>query len=192
MDLNGKTVMLVDDEPAILESLNYYLQRSQLIVTNAKCGEEALAQFRNKPFDTVVTDLAMPGMSGLDVLQEIKKCNPETGVFILTGRGNVELAVQALRLGAEDFIEKPFDVEKLILKLGNYFEKQAALKRTAMYEKILPICAYCKKIRDDRKVEQGQGEWVHLEDYLWKRGTAMSHGCCPDCYEKQIKGLLGS
>jgi DNA-binding response OmpR family regulator len=193
VELNGKTVMLVDDEPAILESLKHYLQRSHLVVTTAKCGDDALVQFRKKPFNIVVTDLVMPGVSGLQVLKEIKKCKPETGVYIFTGKGSIKLAIEALRLGADDFMEKPLDVEELMLKMGNYFEKQAALKRTAMYEKILPVCAYCKKIRNDRGVAQGQGDWMNLEEYFLKvSDTEVSHGCCPECYEKQMKELLDS
>lgn len=193
MEKDAKTVMLVDDEAAILTSLADYLERNQLSVTTATCGEEALAHLRVKPFDMVVTDLVMPGINGLDVLKEIKKCNPRTGVFILSGKGSIDLAIEALRLGADDFIQKPADVEELMLKMKNIFARQAALKRAAIYEKILPICAYCKKIRDDRGTEQGQGKWLELEEYLWHMSrTVLSHGCCPECFNEQKKGIRAS
>lgn len=193
VDLNGKIVMLVDDEPAILESLKHYLERCHLNVTIANCGEDALVQFRRKPLDMVVTDLAMPGISGLEVLEEIKRCKPETGVFLLTGKGSIELAVKAVRSGANEFIEKPVDVEELMLKIERFFLQQVALKRAAMYEKILPVCAYCRKIRDDRGVTQGQGKWMNLEEYFLKvSGTEVSHGCCPECYEQHMEELLDS
>jgi DNA-binding response OmpR family regulator len=191
MEMGGKTVMLVDDEEAILASLTDYLERNKLSVTAATSGEDAMALFRAKPVDMVVTDLVMPGMSGIDVLKEIKECNRGTGVFILTGKGSIDLAVQALRLGADDFIEKPFDVEELLLKMAKIFEKQAALKKAFIYEKILPICSYCKKIRDDRGTERGRGKWLELEEYLWQMsGTTLSHGCCPECYGERIKEWL--
>lgn len=186
-----KTVMLVDNEEAILASLADYLQRNAISVTTATCGEDALALFSVKPVDMVVTDLAMPGMSGIDVLKEIRRYNLGTGVFILTGKGSIDLAVQALRSGADDFIEKPVDAEELLLKMENIFARQAVLKKIAIYEKILPICMYCKKVRDDSGSERGRGKWIQLEDYmLHYAGTALSHGCCPECYNRQLNGLL--
>lgn len=191
MEVGGRTVMLVDDEEAILASLANYLERNEINVTTATCGEDALALFSAQPVDMVVTDLVMPGMSGLNVLKEIKKYNRGTGVFILTGKGSIDLAVQALRLGADDFIQKPFDVEELLLKMENIFARQAALKKIAFYEKILPICMYCKKVRDDNGMERGGGMWLQLEDYMLQHsGTALSHGCCPECYNERVKELL--
>lgn len=190
MEKSGKTVMLVDDEAAILASLANYLERNEISVTTATCGEDALSLFNAQPFDMVVTDLVMPGMSGLDLLKEIRKYNHGTAVFILTGKGSIDLAVQALRSGADDFIQKPFDVEELLLKMENIFTRQAALKKIPFYEKILPICMYCKKIRDDSGMERGGGRWLQLEDYMLQHsGTALSHGCCPECYHDRINEL---
>ena len=191
MEMSGKTVMLVDDEIAILASLANYLERNEVGVTTATCGEDALALFAAQPVDIVVTDLVMPGLNGLDVLKGIKKYNRGTGVFILTGKGSIDLAVQALRSGADDFLQKPCDAEELLLKMENIFARQAALKKIAFYEKILPICMYCKKVRDDSGMERGGGMWLQLEDYMLRHSrTALSHGCCPECYNERVKELL--
>lgn len=186
--MRNKAVLLVDDEQPILKSLGNYLEKNAFDVKPALCGEDALAELSaTASFDLVITDLVMTGISGLDVLKQIKKLNYETGVFILTGHGNMALAIEALRSGADDFIIKPCDAEELICKMQRFFEKQDALRKVKIYEKFLPICMYCKKIRDDSGTEPGSGQWVGIEDYICRKtGTDLSHGCCPECLEKQL------
>ena len=184
----NKAVLLVDDEQPILQSLGHYLEKNAFAVKQAVSGEEALAKFTSTTsFDLVITDLVMAGMSGMEVLKHIKKSNDETGVFILTGHGNMNRAIEALRSGADDFILKPCDAEELICKMERFFEKQDALRKIKIYEKYLPICMYCKKIRDDSGTEPGKGQWFDIEEYICqKSGTNLSHGCCPECLEKQL------
>lgn len=130
----NKAVLLVDDEELVLMSLGNYLERNNFYVRTAKSGEAALAEFRAGVFDLVITDLAMEGISGLEVLQEIKKFSAETGVFILTGQDDITKAIEALRLGADDFLLKPCDPDELILRIGRVFEKQKALEKNKIYE----------------------------------------------------------
>lgn len=186
--MHNKAVLLVDDEQPILQSLGNYLEKNAFNVRPASSGEAALAEFYSaSSVDLVITDLVMNGISGLDVLKQIKQANYETGVFILTGHGNMTMAIEALRSGADDFILKPCDVDELICKMERFFEKQDALRKIKIYEKFLPICAYCKKIRDDSGKEPGTGRWLEIEEYLCqKSGTDLSHGCCPECLEKQL------
>jgi DNA-binding response OmpR family regulator len=179
-----KAVLLVDDEEPILISLGDYLQRGGFFVKTAKSGEDALAVLPAYSFDLVITDLVMDGISGLEVLQKIKKTNSEIGVFILTGQGNMNRAIEALRSGADDFLLKPYDPDELILRMKCVFTKQEALRKIKIYEKFLPICMYCKKIRDDTGEHRGSGKWLQLEEYLRKKsGVNFSHGCCPECYD---------
>lgn len=186
--MRNKAVLLVDDERPILRSLGDYLDKNAFAVKSALSGEAALAEFfYASSFDLVITDLVMAGMSGLDVLKEIKKLNNETGVFILTGHGNMNLAIEALRSGADDFILKPCDVDELLCRMERFFEKQDALRKIKIYEKFLPICMYCKRIRDDSGRKLGAGSWVQIEDYLRdKSGADLTHGCCPECFEAQM------
>ena len=188
-----KTVLLVDDEQPILDSLSHFLEINDFSVKTATSGEEALAQFRAAPVNLVVTDLVMDGMGGIDVLQEIKKIKAETPVFILTGQGNMNLAIQALRSGADDFIEKPYDVEELIEKMEIVLEKQETLKKIKTSERYLPICMFCKKVRDDSETVEGEGEWLPMEEYLCKiSGSHLTHGVCSECFYEKKGDWLGS
>ncbi len=161
--MHAKTVLLVDDEEPVLLSLSNFLERNGIRILTATGGQEALAQLRDTPADLVITDLVMPGMSGIDVLRQVKKDYPETGVYILSGRGTIDLAIEALRAGAYDFLEKPFDVETLVLRMERFFEKQNALKKVSLYERFIPICMYCKRIRDDFGTTKGEGQWFRPE-----------------------------
>lgn len=185
--MHKKTVLLVDDEQPMLQSLGNYLERNALSVKSALSGEDALEQFHITSFDLVITDLVMTGINGIELLTEIKKINHETGVFILTGHGNMDLAIEALRCGADDFIQKPLDAEELVLKMDRFFIKQEALRKIKIYEKFLPICMYCKKIRDDSGTQTGKGKWMRMEEYLCQKCDAdLTHGCCPECFATHI------
>ena len=183
--MRNNDVLLVDDDEPILISLGNYLERNNFRVQTANSGEAALSLFRAAFFDLVITDLVMGGISGIQVLQEIKKINSEIGVFILTGQADMTLAIEALRAGADDFLIKPYDADELILRMDRILEKQEAVKKNRIYEKIIPICMYCKKIRDDTGTQHGAGIWLQLEEYLRRKSRAdLSHGCCPECYER--------
>jgi YesN/AraC family two-component response regulator len=181
--MHTKTVLLIDDEEPVLLSLGNFLEKNVMRIMTATSGQEALAQLRTTPVDLIITDLVMPGMSGIDVLRQVKKDNPAIGVYILSGQGTIDLAIEALRAGADDFLEKPFDVEALILKMERFFEKQNALKKVSLYEKFIPICMYCKRIRDDFGTAKGEGRWFRPEEYLCRKdGTQLTHSCCPECF----------
>jgi DNA-binding NtrC family response regulator len=186
--MHTKTVLLVDDEEPVLLSLANFLEKNEMRILTATSGQEAMARLRATPVDLVITDLVMPGMSGIDVLRQVKMDNPAIGVYILTGRGTIDLAIEALRAGADDFLEKPFDVEALILKMERFFEKQNALEKISLYEKFIPICMYCKRIRDDFGTTKGQGQWLKPEEFLCQIGGAqLTHSCCPECFaEHQV------
>lgn len=181
----NKKILLVDDEESILNSFRKDFEHEGYQVTTAASGEEAIKKLQNKHFDLVVTDLAMSGLDGIEVLQEAKKQDPEIGTMILTGYGDMTSAIEALRMGADDYLLKPYDSDELLLRAARFLEKQEAFRKVKMYENILPICMYCKNIRDDSGTERGEGKWLRLEAYFHqKRGTGFSHGCCPECYEK--------
>ena len=185
MNMRSKTVLLVDDEATILVSLGDYLTKSGFSVETVPNGQDALDAVQATSFDFVITDLVMGEIDGLTLLQEVKKINVQCCVFILTGNGNMGAAIAALRAGADDFILKPCDADELIMRMERSFERQEALRRVLIYEKFLPICMYCKKIRDDGDTLPGKGAWLDAGEYLSKKGgLCLSHGCCPDCYDK--------
>lgn len=180
----SKKILLVDDEKAILESCSVDFKHEGYIVTTAQCGEEATALLEKDHFDLLVTDLAMPGVDGIGVLEAAKKYNPDICAIILTGYGDMNSAIEALRLGADDYLLKPCDTDELLLRAARLLRQQEAMQKVKFYESILPVCMYCKSIRDDKVTEPGKGKWMRMEEYInVKSGTDISHGICPECYE---------
>lgn len=111
---NGIRILAVDDEESVRNVLEMVLSGDGHAVTAASSAEEALEHFIKEPYPLVITDVRMEGMSGLHLLQEIKKTHPDTQVIIITSYASLETAIQALRAGAYDFIVKPFEDIDLI------------------------------------------------------------------------------
>jgi len=191
--MKRKSILLVDDEQIILDTLARDLTSDTLKfdVSCAACGEEAIARIHADSFDLVITDLIMPGLDGFQVLKAAKQRDPNTMVIVLTGYADLEFAIDALRLKADDFLQKPCDTDELLFRISNCFVKQDLQRQLTFYEKILPVCAYCRKIRDDRQAGTGQGgHWYVLEEYLRTvKGASVSHGCCPECFEKEMTDI---
>jgi len=119
MSPRGKLeVLLVDDDPRIRSALRGVLEDEGHTVGEAPDGAQALAALENRQFDAVLLDVNMPGMSGLDALVSIREMAPSTGVIMVSGEGTIATAVQALKRGAFDFIEKPVDPEHLLRVLA--------------------------------------------------------------------------
>lgn len=186
--MKRKSLLLADDEQLILHSFSRDLASDALGVTLAANGEEAVDMIAGTHFDIVVTDLVMPGIDGFQVLKAAKKKDARTIVIILTGYGDIESAVDALRLGADDFLQKPCDSDELLYRVSNCLVKQDMQRKIDLYEEILQVCSYCRKIRDDRQGEQGKGPWYTLEEYFNTIcGGYVTHGICPDCFTVQIQ-----
>ncbi len=107
------TVLVVDDDTLVNEFLTETLERAGYECRAAISGEEAMRLFVDKPTDIVLTDLKMPGMSGIEVIEQVKNVNPETVVVMMTAYGTIETAVKAIKLGAYDFLLKPVLPEPL-------------------------------------------------------------------------------
>ena len=101
-----QNILIVDDEPNLLESFKIGLELKDYAVTIASGGKKALAEIENQSFDVVLLDIRMPGMDGIETLQEIQKVRPDQIVVMLTGQGSIESAVEAGRLGAYDYLKK--------------------------------------------------------------------------------------
>ncbi len=124
-----KTILLVDDEKIILKTIGKDLRAEGHDVTMAENGESAIAIMKKKQFDLVLTDLIMEGLDGIQVLKQAKKSNPELPVIILTGYGDMTTAIDALRLGADDYLLKPCDINALLVRMSHCFEKQDLLEQ---------------------------------------------------------------
>ncbi|HLM43411.1 MAG TPA: sigma-54 dependent transcriptional regulator [Myxococcaceae bacterium] len=111
------SVLLVDDDPAVAKVLGALLVQAGLTVHTAKSGAEALALLGQKPIDVVVSDVRMPGMSGLELLAEVTRTWPGVLIVLMTAHGTVPMAVEAMKAGALDFILKPFDREEILFSI---------------------------------------------------------------------------
>jgi two-component system NtrC family response regulator len=117
-------VLVVDDQPAQRELITGFLRKQNFDVLAAESGEKALDKFRAEPFDLVLTDMKMPGMSGLDLLKELRGINPEAAVMVVTAYGTVETAVAAVKAGAADYLTKPINLEELLYRIEQVKERR--------------------------------------------------------------------
>ncbi|MBU0732635.1 MAG: hybrid sensor histidine kinase/response regulator [Proteobacteria bacterium] len=120
---DDQKILLIDDEEGIRKVLGISLADSGYQVLTSESGEEALKLFRKMQPPIVLTDIKMPGMDGIQVLQKIKEESPDTEVIMITGHGDMELAIQSLKLGATDFITKPISDDALEIALKRANEK---------------------------------------------------------------------
>ncbi len=123
--MDTMNVMIVDDEKIIRESFFHWFEKSGHRVDTAASGDEALEKMEAVCFDLLLVDIKMPGMSGIDLLERVKKEYPDTSVIIITAYGSIESAVEAMKLGATDYLLKPFKPNQLSLVM----EKAAQQKK---------------------------------------------------------------
>ena len=106
-------IALVDDDPGVRDATAALLERDGHSVSHFESGESFLAAFPTTAFDLILLDIRMPGMSGIDVLRALHAHAVETPVIVLTGHGDIPIAVEAMKFGATDFIEKPYPADAL-------------------------------------------------------------------------------
>jgi DNA-binding NtrC family response regulator len=130
--MSDTTVLLVDDEEEFVSALGDRLEARGLGVDTAENGQVALEKAGKRKFDAILLDISMPGMDGIQTLKGLLGINPDLQVILLTGRATLAQAVDAMKLGALDFLEKPADIETLVAKIAEAAEKKATLegKRT--------------------------------------------------------------
>jgi two-component system response regulator AtoC len=122
-------VLVVDDERRMVESLVGYLKMDDIEALSAGGGEEALRLLEESLFDAVVTDLRMPGMDGLSLLKWVREEGPSLPVIVMSAHGEVRDAVEAMKLGAYDYLVKPFDPDELVLRLRKAVAERRAMNR---------------------------------------------------------------
>lgn len=129
--MNEPGVLIVDDEKNIRLTLSQALEPLGLPVEAAVNGEEALARLKERPFSLVLLDLKLPGLGGMEVLRRVREARPDIRVIIITAYGTVESAVEAMKLGAVDFLQKPFAPKEIralvqqVMDRGKLAEKDA-------------------------------------------------------------------
>ncbi len=132
-------VLLVDDAEVIRKGLKEILEPEGYVVTMAADGEEALAKFREQYFGLILLDLVLPDIDGLELLSRFKIEQPHVGVVIITGQADLLTSIEALRLGADDYLLKPFDSRELLRRIESCFEKKKHEKILRMHEEVLAV-----------------------------------------------------
>ena len=130
-------ILIVDDEKAIRESVSLVLSEEGYETEIASNGSEALNLLNDQDYDVLITDLKMPEMDGIELIKKSLKICPQTSVIIITAHASVESAIEALRIGAFDYILKPFDFDDLILKVQRLLKhKELALENQALRKEV--------------------------------------------------------
>src|SRR5215471_9164271 len=118
-------IALIDDDEAVLDSLVLYLARQDVAASGFRTAEEFLAALgQPTAFDCVVSDVRLPGASGLDLVRTLDERRFARPIILITGHGDIDMAVSAIKIGAFDFIEKPFDEARLLASIRNAVEKR--------------------------------------------------------------------
>jgi len=169
------TVLIVDDEASIVESLTGIVCDEGYAAVNAGDGEEALAIIDQEQVDIVLMDIWMPGIDGIETLKRIKELYPHLPVIMISGHGNIDTAVQATKLGAFDFIEKPPSYDKIVLSLKNALllsqlerENEILRQQTHGHQEITGSSVLVRELKDVIERVAPTDAWVLI---LGEHGT---------------------
>ncbi len=172
-----KRIFLVEDEPGLVLTLTDRLTREGYVVEHAADGESGLERAAGEAFDLVLLDVMLPRMGGFDVLKELRKRNIETPVIMLTARGQVVDKVVGLKLGADDYVTKPFEMVELLARI------EAKLRRAPVTPH--PTEGYqfggiridfrrAEITRDDAPLELSAREFQLLKYFIEHRGATLT------------------
>ena len=129
MEQNKHHILVVDDDDRIRELVKEYLNENGYVVSTGNSAEEAKIRLGYFKFDLIVLDVMMPGQSGFELTQEIKK-KSNVPIILLTAKGEVENRIQGLELGADDYLGKPFEPKELLLRIKNIIKKNTKIDTT--------------------------------------------------------------
>ncbi len=132
-------VLLVDDEEQFLDALSQRLEARGLKVKAVTSGEDAVNQVEDHNFDAIIVDLAMPGIDGIETLRRIKEKRPDLEIIMLTGHATVRSGIEAMKLGADDFLEKPVELNVLLEKIGEAKNKRMLVVEKGRQEEVKKI-----------------------------------------------------
>jgi DNA-binding NtrC family response regulator len=122
-------ILLVDDETVFANNMSKLLNRRGYQVTAVNSGDAALRALMDNSFDVMVLDLKMPGMDGIAMMHEMRKLGLFTEVLILTGHGSIDTALEAIQLGAYDYVTKPCEIADLVSKIEAAFERKTSKEK---------------------------------------------------------------
>ena len=129
------SILIIDDEKAIRKTLTEILGFEGYKIDEASDGEEGLRKFKEKNYDLILCDIKMPKLDGLEFLEKAKEINVEVPIIIISGHGNIETAVEAVKKGAYDYISKPPDLNRLLITLRNAMDKNTLVAETKVLKR---------------------------------------------------------
>jgi two-component system response regulator FixJ len=130
-------IYVIDDDEAVRQSLEFLLKAAGVTVRSFDSAKSFLDTLADVRFGCVITDVRMPEITGIDLLRRVKEAKPELPVIVITGHGDIALAVEAMKIGAVDFLEKPFDDDHLLTAVRSALDKEAeTVKRNAEISEI--------------------------------------------------------
>lgn len=125
------TILVVDDEPSIREFLQIMLKREKMLVEVAEDGQQALNLLQGKDFDLVISDIKMPNMDGMELLKKVKEKDPHALMMMITAHGTTESAVEAMKIGAFDFLTKPFKIDDVKVRIKKALENRVLVQENS-------------------------------------------------------------
>jgi two-component system, NtrC family, nitrogen regulation response regulator NtrX len=129
------SILIIDDERAIRKTLSEILSYEGYKIEEAADGEEGLKKFTATTFDVVLCDIKMPKMDGIEFLEKAREVNPDVPIVVISGHGNIETAVEAVKKGAFDYISKPPDLNRMLITLRNALDKQSLVTETKVLKR---------------------------------------------------------
>jgi DNA-binding NtrC family response regulator len=144
-------ILIVDDERAIRRALREILEFEGFEVDEAEHGKEGVEKATNKLYDVIFCDIKMPQMDGMEVLDALNKANVDSPIIMISGHGNIDTAVQAIKNGAFDFIEKPLDLNRILVTLRN------AKDRTVLVEETKQLKTTVKRFKGSSIIGETEG-----------------------------------
>jgi two-component system response regulator HydG len=128
-------ILVIDDDQAVRESMMRMLRGAGYTVETAETGEEGVAAAKGNVFDIILSDMRMPGISGLDVLKRLRELRVDCAFIIMTGFGTVDTAVEAMKLGAVDFVQKPFFRDELLMRVRSVGERRQLARQVDLLQR---------------------------------------------------------
>src|SRR5829696_6594681 len=128
-------ILIIDDEKAIRKTLSEILSFEGYKIDEASDGEEGLKKFKEKTYDVVLCDIKMPKLDGIEFLQKAGESNPDVPIIMISGHGNIETAVEAVKKGAYDYIQKPPDLNRLLITIRNAMERTNLVAETKVLKR---------------------------------------------------------
>jgi two-component system alkaline phosphatase synthesis response regulator PhoP len=172
-----KRILLIEDEPGIVLTLTDRLAREGYAVDSAADGETGLERASKEPFDLLLLDLMLPRMSGFDVCRELRKRGIETPVIMLTARGQVVDKVVGLKLGADDYVTKPFEMAELLARVEAHLRRVPATPHPAegyVFGDIRVDFRRAEATKDGQPLDLSAREFQLLRYFLEHRGATLT------------------